>query len=272
MMDTTRATLELLSTFDDAELRATAEAHGIPGTGRLRRRRLLETLSATLDAERLLSGLADDALERACDRFDLSSGATRSEQTSAIRAHLTRPPVRRPFVALDFETADSGRDSACAIALVRVEAGQIVARTVRLIRPPRRTFEFTYIHGISWRDVAREGTFAEVWPALAPMLEGAAFLAAHNAGFDQSVLRACTAQAGLSAPATPFLCTVKVARSAWNLRPTRLPDVARHLRLPLTHHDAASDAEVCARIVLAAGADLHFAGPATPNGDREARG
>jgi hypothetical protein len=56
MMDTTRATLELLSTFDDAELRATAEAHGIPGTGRLRRRRLLETLSATLDAERLLSG------------------------------------------------------------------------------------------------------------------------------------------------------------------------------------------------------------------------
>jgi DNA polymerase-3 subunit epsilon len=155
---------------------------------------------------------------------------------------------------------------------VRVEAGQIVARTVRLIRPPRRTFEFTYIHGISWRDVAREGTFAEVWPALAPMLEGAAFLAAHNAGFDQSVLRACTAQAGLSAPATPFLCTVKVARSAWNLRPTRLPDVARHLRLPLTHHDAASDAEVCARIVLAAGADLHFAGPAPPNGDREARG
>jgi hypothetical protein len=56
MMDTTRATLELLSTFDDAELRATAEAYGIPGTGRLRRRRLLETLSATLDAERLLVG------------------------------------------------------------------------------------------------------------------------------------------------------------------------------------------------------------------------
>lgn len=81
--------------------------------------------------------------------------------------------------------------------------------------------------------------------------------AAHNAGFDQSVLRACT---------------VKVARSAWNLRPTRLPDVARHLRLPLTHHDAASDAEVCARIVLAAGADLHFAAPTLQKGDRERRG
>jgi DNA polymerase III epsilon subunit-like protein len=85
-------------------------------------------------------------------------------------------------------------------------------------------------------------------------------LAAHNAGFDLSVLRACTAQAGLSPPATPFLCTVKVTRSAWNLR------------LPLTHHDAASDAEVCARIVLAAGADLHFAAPTPPKGDLERRG
>ena len=39
-----------------------------------------------------------------------------------------RPPAALPaapptFVALDFETADYGRDSACALALVRVEAG-----------------------------------------------------------------------------------------------------------------------------------------------------
>ena len=32
------------------------------------------------------------------------------------------PPFDRPFVAIDFETADHGPDSACAVGLVRVEA------------------------------------------------------------------------------------------------------------------------------------------------------
>ncbi|MFA5187667.1 MAG: exonuclease, partial [Patescibacteria group bacterium] len=34
--------------------------------------------------------------------------------------------------------------------------------------------------------------------------------------------------------------------------PTKLPDVCRRLKIPLNHHDAASDAEACARIVMAA--------------------
>ncbi len=162
--------------------------------------------------------------------------------------------VRRDcFVALDFETADQGRDSACSIALVRVEGRQIVRREHHLIRPPRRTFLFTSIHGISWSQVADAPSFAELWPQLAACLDGAQFIAAHNASFDAGVLRACCEQAGLRPPAQPFVCTVQVARQAWNLRPTKLPDVCRHLGLPLQHHDALSDAEACAGIVLAAG-------------------
>ena len=157
------------------------------------------------------------------------------------------------FVALDFETADQGRDSACAIALVRVEGRQIVRREHHLIRPPRRTFAFTAIHGIRWAQVADAPSFGELWPQLAGCLEGARFIAAHNASFDAAVLRACCERAGLRPPSQPFLCTVQVARQTWNLRPTRLPDVCRHLGLPLRHHDALSDAEACAGIVLAAG-------------------
>ncbi|MBD2550857.1 3'-5' exonuclease [Microcystis elabens FACHB-917] len=160
------------------------------------------------------------------------------------------------FVALDFETADQGRDSACAIALVRVEGRQIVRREHHLIRPPRRTFAFTAIHGIRWAQVADAPSFAELWPSLAACLEGAQFIAAHNAGFDAGVLRACCEQAGLRPPGQPFVCTVQLARQAWNLRPTRLPDVCRHLGLPLRHHEALSDAEACANIVLAAGQEL----------------
>ncbi|KAF0652932.1 DNA polymerase III subunit epsilon-like 3'-5' exonuclease [Cyanobium sp. Copco_Reservoir_LC18] len=178
------------------------------------------------------------------------------------RSPAPDPPAgladRQPdcFVALDFETADQGRDSACSIALVRVEWRRIVRREHHLIRPPRRTFLFTSIHGISWARVADAPTFAELWPQLAACLEGAQFIAAHNASFDAGVLRACCEQAGLRPPAQPFVCTVQVARRAWNLRPTRLPDVCRHLGLPLRHHDALSDAEACAGIVLAAGQEL----------------
>ena len=161
-------------------------------------------------------------------------------------------PDNRVFVAIDFETADNGRDSACAVALVRVERGQITRRLCRRIRPPRREFLWTHVHGITWRDVAAEPLFGVVWGECEKLLEGADFLAAHNAPFDRSVLHACCDATGRSRPALPWRCTVQLARRAWNLRPTTLPHVCRHLNIPLVHHDPASDADACARIVLAA--------------------
>jgi DNA polymerase III subunit epsilon len=156
----------------------------------------------------------------------------------------------RTFVAIDFETADTGTDSACAVALVRVQGSCIVDRAHSLIRPPRQYFMFTRIHGISWLHVAGQPTFREVWPGLTPLLKGAEFLVAHNAGFDRSVLMACCRAAGLQAPDKPFRCTMQLARQAWAVRPTKLPDVCTFLNIPLDHHNARSDAESCARIML----------------------
>jgi DNA polymerase-3 subunit epsilon len=156
------------------------------------------------------------------------------------------------FVAIDFETADYEPDSACAVALVRVEGSRIVKRTHHLIRPPRREFIFTYLHGITWEMVADQPTFGELWPELAAMLAQVRFLSAHNAPFDRSVLRACCTAFGIKPPRLPFLCTVELARKTWNLYPTKLPHVCAHLNIPLEHHNAASDAEACARIVLEA--------------------
>jgi DNA polymerase-3 subunit epsilon len=84
------------------------------------------------------------------------------------------------------------------------------------------------------------------------VLDGAAFLAAHNAPFDRRVLAACCAAAGLPAPGMPFRCTVQIARRRWGLKPNDLPSVCRRLGIGLIHHDPASDAEACARIVIAA--------------------
>jgi DNA polymerase-3 subunit epsilon len=156
------------------------------------------------------------------------------------------------FVALDFETADYAPDSACALGLVRVENHQIVQRTYSLIKPPRRRFVFTYLHGITWEDVAYQPTFGELWPTYSPMLEGIDFLAAHNASFDRSVLHMCCAAAGLEPPRIPFECTVRLARQTWKIKPTKLNNVCDHLGITLKHHHAASDAEACALIVIAA--------------------
>jgi DNA polymerase-3 subunit epsilon len=156
------------------------------------------------------------------------------------------------FAAIDFETADYGRDSACDIAIVHVVGGRIARRFRHLIRPPRKDFVFSYLHGITWRDVANQLSFGELWPLLRSELDAAPFLVAHNAAFDRSVLSACCHSSGVVAPTYDFECSMRLARSVWSIYPTKLSHVCRYLGIPLQHHQATSDAEACARIVLQA--------------------
>ena len=159
------------------------------------------------------------------------------------------------FAAIDFETACHRPDSACAVGVVIAEDGRIVERRYELIRPPAPQFAFTHIHGLGWNDVKDARSFAAVWDELAPALAGIRFFAAHNAPFDRNVLGACCSYYGLPGIDQPFVCTVQLARATWNIRPTKLPDVCRYLGIALRHHQADSDAEACAQIVLAAQLD-----------------
>lgn len=156
------------------------------------------------------------------------------------------------FVAIDFETANRYRDSACAVGMVRVESGKIVHKEQRLIKPPRKYFEFTYLHGITWDMVASEPDFQKVWPSLMNIFDGVDFIAAHNASFDRSVLNACCEKSNIKLPSIPFECTVSLAREKWGIYPTKLPNVCSYLNIPLNHHEALSDAVACAKIVIAA--------------------
>lgn len=156
------------------------------------------------------------------------------------------------FAALDFETANNARDSACALGVVVVEGGRIVERLYELIRPPSREFLFTHIHGLSWDDVKGAQRFDAVWTRMLRELSGIVFFAAHNAPFDKGVLNACCDTYELALPVEPFVCTVRLARAQWDIRPTKLPNVCDYLGIDLRHHAADSDAEACARIVIAA--------------------
>jgi DNA polymerase III subunit epsilon len=155
------------------------------------------------------------------------------------------------FVAIDFETADHGADSACAIGMVRVEQGRITRRVRQFFRPPRDLMMFTHIHGITLDYVEEKPTFGQAWPVLREVLDGADFLVAHNAGFDRAVLHACCNSADTPAPDLPWVCTVRQARRILGIRPANLANCARVMGLKLNHHDALSDAEACARILMA---------------------
>ena len=97
------------------------------------------------------------------------------------------------FVALDFETANSSRASACSIGLVKVQFGQIVAKKSILFKPPVGFDEFNgwniAIHGITPAMVADRPRFEAVWPEISSFI-GDQIVVAHNASFDISVLRA----------------------------------------------------------------------------------
>jgi hypothetical protein len=101
------------------------------------------------------------------------------------------------FVVIDFETADFGPDSACAVGIVRLEGLKIVHRESIRIRPPRPRALFTDVHGITWEMVKYSPGFAETWPRLAQLLEGASAGCPQRAVRPESVsglLRGCWAQ------------------------------------------------------------------------------
>lgn len=168
-----------------------------------------------------------------------------------MSARSNRKPT---FIAIDFETANNCKDSACAIGVAVVENDVITQSFQRLIRPPTDLFEDWNFrtHGIHWQDVKNEPDFSAVWNDLRRMTTEAAYFVAHNAGFDQEVLAACCDFYGIEPPSTEFRCTIEVASSLWPLDSYALPRVCEFLSIPLVHHNAQSDAAASAKILLRA--------------------
>lgn len=132
---------------------------------------------------------------------------------------------------------------------------------------------FIAIHGITAAMVAGSARLHAAWPdiigfidagieaARPPRLldksdvpEAPALHVAHNAQFDRLQI-----ERAIGGP-LPFrlACTVAMSRRAFpNLERHNLKTVTSHLRIPLRHHDALSDARACALIAhrcIAAGA------------------
>lgn len=155
------------------------------------------------------------------------------------------------FTAIDFETANASRSSACALGLVQVRNGVVTAEYNWLIDPRQRFDGMNIaIHGITPSMVQGKPTFAELWPTIEPLLQGEIVIA-HNASFDMSVLRYCLDDSSLNYPDFQYLCTYLLGKKMLQELPShKLNVVSAHFGIRLKHHDALEDARASALILL----------------------
>lgn len=93
------------------------------------------------------------------------------------------------FIAMDFETANYQKHSACSLALVMVQDSKIVGEYYTLIQPETEFFwKNIQIHGIRPEDVKEAPKFPDVWKQIQQYYQLNSLIVAHNAGFDTGVL------------------------------------------------------------------------------------
>ena len=166
------------------------------------------------------------------------------------------------FTAIDFETANSHRGSACAVGLVKVRDGHIVDTASWLIKPPPGIDDFDPInvelHRITEQDVRN----AADWEmSLEGILQFVCEdpLVAFDAAYDASVMHKATEHQHLDLPAKDFYCALHLAKDHLPLPRHRLSDVLAALDLPpLERHEPGTHALACAQIVLAIAATRRF--------------
>lgn len=158
------------------------------------------------------------------------------------------------FVAIDFETANGKRDSACAVGIVTVKDGVVVDEYYTLIKPPRNDYHWGCIkvHGIKPEDTQNSKTFVELYPEFESRLKGQVCVA-HNAPFDRGVLKSCMDSALLDYDSLgihdKWQCTVQIYRKK-GYKPCTLSACCEALDIELIHHQALSDAQACAQLYL----------------------
>nr|WP_288835506.1 3'-5' exonuclease [uncultured Flavobacterium sp.] len=156
------------------------------------------------------------------------------------------------FTAIDFETATSFHP--CSVGIVTVENGIIVDEFVTLIQPPNNLYNpYTIqVHGIYPSDTVRAKNFLQVFPEIQKRLQNRVVVA-HNESFDRNVLLKSMDYYGLDYGnlniASRWECTVKIYK-AKGIKPTKLSDCCREMKIQLNHHEALSDARACAQLYL----------------------
>lgn len=172
--------------------------------------------------------------------------------SNAIFAGLPEP-IDADLVAIDFETANRRRDSACCVGIALIRGDSVVSRGAVLIDPESEFDSFnSRLTGIDSSSVVHADNFENVWPSLRRLLHGRTVVA-HNAGFDISVLQSMLTRYRLSGVDAEVLCTLRLAKAVWPGQASySLSKLTQSVGLPsFRHHRADDDAVACAMLLLA---------------------
>ncbi|RNE48046.1 exonuclease domain-containing protein, partial [Corynebacterium alimapuense] len=161
----------------------------------------------------------------------------------------------QPFVALDFETANGKRASACSIGLAKFNSeGHLVDSFHSLIQPhvEHRFFHpaNTWIHGIRQADVEDAPEWNDLIGQVESFVEDLPLIS-HNFGFDGSVLNQITDLYCLEPLNNSRYCTMRLARRIYPELPSASLATVFEYLFPdanFNHHHAEADAIAAGQI------------------------
>ncbi len=161
------------------------------------------------------------------------------------------------YIAIDFETANQYRNSACSVGLVRFIDGKETDSCYSLIHPAKMYFipEWTEtIHHISYKDVCNKPYFPEVWDTLVmPFINQTPGipLVAHNGNtFDMPVILGCCEYFGMPVPCLEYFDSLSVTKKTWpEMESHKLTDLGAHFGIEYLAHDALEDSRTCGQII-----------------------
>ncbi len=165
------------------------------------------------------------------------------------------------YIAFDVETPNRLSDRMSSIGITIIENGAIGESFYSLVNPETHFDYFnTQLTGLDAKAVSGAPTFPELWREIEPLMSSG-ILVAHNAVFDLGVLKKCLGGYGvLWRDSAEYLCTVQIGRRVLPKMSHKLNILCEHYGISLNHHNAASDSEACARILLKyieAGTDVY---------------
>jgi len=154
------------------------------------------------------------------------------------------------FIAIDFETANNNRVSACALGLVFIKNDLVVYQTKFYIKPPK-TEKFLSshidIHKINPEDVEDSLTFDELWECELVKYFNNNLIVFHNASMDLSVLKNLFKYYNIKEFEINYIDTMRLAEKTGN--PRSLEKLAEKFNIIIEkHHDPEYDAKACAFI------------------------
>lgn len=155
----------------------------------------------------------------------------------------------KDFIAIDFETANPQRVSACAIGYAKVYDCKIIETKGYLIKPIGGHAPFqSKIHGIKDEHTFDKPYFEELFPVIKDIFNYP--LVAHSL-FDKQVLNALSDHFNLRLK-FDYIDSSAIAKERLpTLKNCKLQTLVKHFDLPaFKHHDAKEDAIACAKVFL----------------------